>query len=191
MSSLEIEEVVLRVARALESSGVAYFLGGSMASSLQGEPRSTNDLDFVVDLHEEQVDQLATILGADFEVDPPSLREAARLKSSWHIYFLPSVLKIDLFIRRSSPFDDSEFSRCRLMEIKEGQQIQVKSPEDTILRKLLWFRAGGEVSTTQWRDVVEVLRVSAAGLDPSYLDHWAHSLGVTDLLARARAAAAR
>jgi hypothetical protein len=43
---LEVVEVALAVARALESIGVDYALGGSVATSLQGEPRSTNDIDF-------------------------------------------------------------------------------------------------------------------------------------------------
>jgi hypothetical protein len=34
-------DIALRVARALEAVNVDYFVGGSLASSLQGEPRST------------------------------------------------------------------------------------------------------------------------------------------------------
>jgi hypothetical protein len=45
-------DVALALARALEQLGISYFVGGSLASSLQGEPRSTNDVDFVVDLPE-------------------------------------------------------------------------------------------------------------------------------------------
>jgi len=63
----------------------------------------------------------------------------------------------------------------------------VKAPEDTILRKLLWYRAGGEVSDRQWRDVLGVLRVSGDVLDRRYLEEWATELGVLDLLERARA----
>ena len=65
----------------------------------------------------------------------------------------------------------------------------VKSPEDTVLRKLLWYRTGGEVSDRQWRDVVQVLRQSRSLIDPRYLDEWAVEIGVEDLLARARKAA--
>lgn len=65
----------------------------------------------------------------------------------------------------------------------------MKTPEDTVLRKLLWFRAGGEVSDRQWRDVVRVLRVSRTQIDPAYLDDWAGRFRVRDLLARARAEA--
>ena len=71
-----------------------------------------------------------------------------------------------------------------------GRGLWVKSPEDTVLRKLLWYRSGGEVSTTQWRDTVSVLRLSSEVLDDAYLVQWATSLGVADLLVRARAEAA-
>lgn len=187
MSPVEIEEVVLAVARALDATGTAYFLGGSMASSLQGEPRSTNDLDFVVDLQPQKVKALIEALGPDFDVDDEALLDAARRRSSWNIYFFPSAVKIDLFMRGSAPFDASEFARRRPVELRPGRSVMVKSPEDTVLRKLLWFRAGGELSTTQWRDVVEVLRVGGMNLDRAYLDEWAAALAVTELLTRARA----
>src|SRR5256885_1308825 len=61
-----------------------------------------------------------------------------------------------------------------------------KTPEDTILRKLEWYRAGGEVSEQQWRDVLGVLAVGRARLDDAYPDRWAASLQLADLLARAR-----
>ena len=38
-------DVALKVARALTAVAAEYFLGGSLASSLQGEPRATNDID--------------------------------------------------------------------------------------------------------------------------------------------------
>jgi hypothetical protein len=66
----------------------------------------------------------------------------------------------------------------------------VKSPEDTVVRKLLWYRDGGSVSERQWRDVVEMLRESGPALDAGYLERWASRLGVSDLLARARGEAA-
>lgn len=43
-------DVALRVANVLEELGVEYFVGGSLASSVDGEPRATNDIDFVIDL---------------------------------------------------------------------------------------------------------------------------------------------
>ena len=110
-------DVALGVARALERVGVGYFLGGSMASSVQGEPRSTNDIDFVVELEAQHVSAFELALGSEFDVDGQSLRDAAFQKTSWNIFHVPSMTKIDLFIRRPGDFDDSEFSRRKPIEI--------------------------------------------------------------------------
>jgi hypothetical protein len=64
--------------------------------------------------------------------------------------------------------------------------VVVKSPEDTVLRKLLWYREGDGISDRQWNDVIGVLRAQGARLDRDYLERWAAELGVADLLARAR-----
>jgi hypothetical protein len=63
----------------------------------------------------------------------------------------------------------------------------VKAPEDTILRKMLWFREGGEASDRQWRDILGVLRAQQGNLDLAYLRNWAIRLVLTDLLDRAMA----
>jgi hypothetical protein len=68
-------------------------------------------------------------------------------------------------------------------------RVPIASAEDTVLAKLEWFRRGGESSERQWWDIVGVLRVTS-NLDRPYLDRWAASLGVTDLLQRALADAA-
>ncbi|HLL02314.1 MAG TPA: hypothetical protein VK539_17140 [Myxococcaceae bacterium] len=184
-------DVALRVARAFDDLGLGYFLGGSFASSIQGEPRATNDIDFVVDLALAKVEPLVERLGPDFDVDAESLEEAVRLRRSWNIYYLPTAVKIDLFILQDSPFDRSEFSRRRPIEVRSGEAIVVKSAEDTVLRKLLWFVAGGGVSDRQWRDIVQVLRVSGPVINVDYLVHWAGQLGVSELLVRARDEAGR
>ena len=182
---MDVVDIALQVTEALERCGIGYFLGGSLASSFQGEPRATNDVDLVVDLQEGQVEALAAALGDDFDIDDVALRRAAVERSSWNVIYLPSATKIDLFILRASSFDRSEFVRRRRVEVRAGRALFVKSPEDTVLRKLLWYREGGEVSDRQWRDVVQVLRQSRALIDHRYLDEWAAELGVGDLLARA------
>jgi hypothetical protein len=182
-------DVALRVAAVLEDLGIEYALGGSLASSLQGEPRSTNDVDFAVRLEEHQVSPLVARLGPDFVVDEEGLRDAVRRRQSYQIYFLPFVLKIDLFMRGVSAFDRSEFARRVPVRVGERGRLYAASPEDNLLRKLLWFRDGGGVSDRQWRDVLGILRVSGAGLDRPYLQHWAMQLRVSDLLDEAFAQA--
>lgn len=185
-------DVALRVAAALEGLGCAYFIGGSIASSLQGEPRATNDIDIVVTLQPRQVRAFADALGPDFEVDVDMLRDALARGSCANIFYLPLVTKVDLFALGPSRFDESEFARRQPIAIRaSGETLYIKAPEDTVLRKLLWFQAGGEVSEKQWRDIIEVLRISGPQMDRAYLRHWAQVLRIPHLLDRAESEAAR
>jgi len=180
-------DIALKVARALTAAGAEYFLDGSLASSLQGEPRATNDIDFVIALPLGKIGELKAALGDDFEVDTDTLREAVLRARCANAFYLPVVTKIDFFGRGYEPFDESEFSRRRVMTVTtSGESLVVKSPEDTVLRKLLWFREGGEVSEKQWRDVVSVLKISGDRMDETYLTTWASRLELTQLVERAR-----
>jgi hypothetical protein len=117
-------------------------------------------------------------LGDQFAVDDEALAEAIRLRRSWTIFRLPSGLKIDLMLRQDSDYDREAFSRRRRFRIDVDIDPWVKSAADSVLKKLQWFKAGGSVSTTQWRDVVELLRVNGSRLDHSSIDRWAPRLDV-------------
>jgi hypothetical protein len=184
---LDAVDVALRVAAAIEKIGGAYFVGGSIASSLQGEPRATNDVDIVLEMSLGRIREFAEALGTDFEVDTDALKRALLNASTCNIFFLPVLTKVDLFGVGTTPYDEVEFSRRRPVVVREPNvELVLKSPEDTVLRKLWWFRQGGEVSDRQWRDVVQVMRFGAPNMEPMYMDRWANTLGVSDLLRLAR-----
>jgi hypothetical protein len=82
-------DVALRVAAAIELAGGSYFVGGSLASSLQGEPRATNDIDIVLTLPLGKIASFVQALGADFEVDVDMLRDALLHGQSANIFYLP------------------------------------------------------------------------------------------------------
>lgn len=171
----------------LERLGVRYQLGGSLASTIHGVPRQTHDVDVVAELRSEHAAALAAALGDAFYLDPERIRHAVATGTSCNLIHLASGVKIDLFPLGETPFDQEELARSQRVELGDPPRaVPVKSPEDTVLRKLLWFRAGGEVSDRQWSDVVGVLRTQGAQLDAGYLDRQAASLGVAGLLARAR-----
>lgn len=179
-------DLALRVGDVLDALGCDYFVGGSVASSLHGEPRATNDIDFVVAMRPQRVQAFAEKLGDDFEVDTDMLRDALIHGSCANFFYLPLVTKIDFFALGSARYDEMEFQRRQRVRVRStGETLFVKSPEDTVLRKLLWYRAGGEESSKQWRDVVEVLRISGPVLDLPYIERWAVELGTDDLLRRA------
>lgn len=188
----DVLDVALVVADALDATGTEYFVGGSVASSLHGEPRATNDIDFVVAMLGHCVRAFAEKLGSDFEVDQAMLRDALSRGGSANIFYLPMVTKIDIFGLGSAPYDEVEFARRRRVKVRaSGEELWIKSPEDTILRKLLWYREGGHVSHKQWRDVVEVLRIRGPIIERAYLDLWAARLDLEALLSRARSEAER
>lgn len=185
----DVVSVGAALGEALERVGVRYFVGGSVASSVHGAPRFTRDLDVVVDLSEAQVPAFVAAAGPDFDIDEESLREEAQRRGSWNIFHTPSMLKIDLFFLKGDPFSTSQLARRVALETAPGQKVFFASPEDTILRKLLWHREGNESSGQQVPDVVGIMKMKRGELDANYLEHWAARLGVTDLLARARAMA--
>lgn len=79
-------------------------------------------------------------------------------------------------------------TRRREEQIGLGEDVvtlYLCSPEDTILHKLQWYRAGGGVSDRQWSDVLGVLKVQTNALDRTYLRYWSGELGLTELLEQA------
>lgn len=182
-------DVLRDVCGILGSLGIRCVVGGSIASSVHGEARYTRDADIIVDLPMDRVEPLAKALEPRYYVSRDAMKEAVRRRDSFNAIEPESGFKVDFFILGRSAFDLEEFRRgVHEPNPPEGRPpIVYKTPEDTILRKLLWYRAGGEVSEQQWHDVLGVLAVGRGRLDVAYLDRWAAELGVTDLLAKARA----
>ena len=180
-------QVALRVADALESCGIAYVVGGSVASSITGEPRSTLDVDLAVAMTEQQVEPFVRELGDEFYAERDSLLRAIREKTSANLIHEETSIKVDLFISGRTPLDAQQMERRErvLVMADPKRYLYVYTAEDILLQKLRWYRDGGEVSDQQWRDVLGILRVQGELIDPTYLRRGASILGVSDLLERA------
>lgn len=176
------------VVEAMERLGVSYRIGGSVASSALGVPRSTLDVDLVCDLAAPQIDDFVAALEADYYIDADMIRDAVRRRASFNLIHLATMLKVDVFIVKAAPFDRASFARHvdrTLVDAPDARRYSFRSPEDVILRKLEWYRLGGEVSERQWSDAIGVLKVQHGTLDLDYLRMWAGEIGVLDLLERA------
>lgn len=176
------------VVAVFEALDIAHYVGGSLASSTHGMPRSTLDVDFVADLRPEHVQRFVEWLGSEYYLDEGHIRHAVEHRRSFNLIHLDSMFKVDIFVTKGRPFDRSALARAQYHPLgsdPEARPVRVASAEDTVLAKLEWYRAGGEASERQWSDVLGVLRTKAEALDRSYLEEQADGLGVRDLLDRA------
>lgn len=167
-----------------ERLNIPYYVSGSVASSLQGEVRFTQDLDLAIDLQPEQGLLLIEALSPDFYISEVAVNEAIQgITTSFNVIHLQAIEKADIFISGKDEFSVSKMNRRQLYQVEENQSsFYVCSPEDTILQKLLWLKMGQDQSQKQWRDVLGVLKLQGEGLDFAYLGVWGERLGVKKLL---------
>lgn len=187
-TSNDLVEALVPVVEGMERLGVTYRIGGSVASAVLGVPRSTLDVDVVCDLGEPQVERFVAALERDYYVDREAVRAAVHTRRPFNLIHLTTMLKVDVFVVRDGAFDRVSFERHvdrALSDAPNARRFAFRAPEDVILRKLEWYRPGGEVSERHWADVVGVLRVQGDALDFAYLRRWAPDLGVLDLVERA------
>jgi hypothetical protein len=177
-----------RIVAALDRAEIPHMLAGSFASTLHGIPRSTHDIDLVVDPTPPKLDALLRGLPRDrFYVSAEAARDAIARRSSFNVIDLASAWKIDLIVRRDRPFSKAEFARRQATEIL-GVRVFAATAEDTIVAKLEWARLGE--SERQLRDVAGVIEMSGAALDRGYIERWVSELRVGDLWERAQQMAA-
>ena len=95
--------VAWTVSKALDAIGVVNTIGGSLAASFAGEPRSTIDIDIVASLEEFHAAQLVAALADAFYIDESSLRRAIRERTSTNLIHEATQLKVDLFVAGGTP----------------------------------------------------------------------------------------
>jgi hypothetical protein len=180
-------EVTLVVTGVFERLGVPYLIGGSLASTLYGMVRTTQDSDIIAEMRPEHIQPVVSALEAVFYLDQEMIAESIQRNSSFNIIHRETMFKVDVFIPRPRPFLKSQLARARRQTFTLGKEVSAKfaSPEDTILSKLEWYRMGADASDRQWRDILGVLKTKAGDIDLEYLYHWARELKVSDLLERA------
>ena len=171
---------------ALEKCEVRYAIGGSWASTAFGEPRFTNDVDILADFTPHTLDRFLHELPPIFFADAEEAQKALRLGRPFNVIYMPTAFKFDLFPARAFPLGIQELDRAVFLAdngLSEDPAPFV-TPEDILLAKLHWFRAGGEVSDVQWRDIQGIVRGRRETLDRVYLEQSASRLRVEGLLER-------
>ena len=181
--------VVARIASAFDSLSIPYIVGGSLASSVYGIPRATQDVDLVAEIRTEHIEPLVAALADEFYIDADMIADAINRRASFNVVHLGTMFKADVFIAGRDSWTREELKRGRIEQFeiaKRSVAIRFASPEDTLLHKLVWYKLGNEISERQWRDVIGILKIQGPSLDDRYLDTWADAIDVVSLLTRAR-----
>jgi hypothetical protein len=174
------------VIECFEELGIAYYIGGSVASSAYGIARATMDVDLVAKVEIRQLNRLVKVLETDYYIDAEMIRDAIHRRSSFNLIHLETMIKIDIFIVKDRPYDLQALTRRQpdTLDEESSRKFYLSSPEDIILNKLQWYQIGGGISEQQWKDVLGVLKVQGDKLDLEYLKYWASRLNLSDLLNR-------
>ncbi len=172
------------VVQSLQSLGVRFYIGGSVASSFHGAVRSTMDVDLVCELTELDVAKFLKLVGDEFYVSEQAARDAIRRKACFKLIHLPTSFKVDMFVSRQRPFDlqATSIAQTGLLGQHEPLAVPIATAEDMIIVKLEWYRLTNHTSERQWDDVSRLLSLLSDTADLDYLAQTAKSVGVADLL---------
>ena len=173
------EELLVDCLVRLEGSGIDYMLVGSMAGNYWGVPRSTHDIDFVVEYESEQVSRIVDAFKDSFFIQEISVESGLRPPYQFNALDNRSALKVDFFRVAGDEYEFERFRRKRRVTLFD-QPAWIAAPEDVLLHKLRWHLMSP--TDRQLTDARGILLVSGEELDREYMEHWAQQIGVSDLL---------
>ncbi len=173
-------DILNLVASRLEKEKISYMLTGSFASGHYAEPRTTRDLDLVIELQSEDAGRVFQTFNSDFYVDLDMIKEATKHRHMFNMIHLGSNIKIDFIIRKNEPYRILEFGRRKVIDFG-GIKVWCVSPEDLILSKLNWAKES--FSELQLRDVKSILK-KIKNLDQNYLNEWIEKLDLKEVYSK-------
>lgn len=177
---MELYDLLAQVVETFERLRIPYLVTGSVASMAYGEPRLTNDIDVVARIQEADIPGLLSAFPThDFYLSEEAIREAIRRQGQFNIIHPGSGLKVDVIIRKETPFDRSRFARARVLRPSESYEAAFASAEDVIIKKMEYYREGG--SEKHLRDITGMLKVSGDEIDQAYIAEWTDRLGLHDI----------
>ena len=187
MDEISDIEVLRDFTDILERLGISYAIGGSMASSIYGMVRFTQDADITVVPFAKQADELYQLLKERYYISKEAMNTALIQRGSFNVIHLESPFKIDIFICKDTAFEKQLILRRKLLRFSDSvdKNFAVVSPEDIVLLKLRWYLEGGQISDRQWQDILGILAVQKKNLDFEYLNRWTAILGINELFQKA------
>jgi len=171
-------ELFLLFVRPLNSLGIRYIIGGSVAAIFYGEPRLTHGIDFVVFLNEQDAQRLASAFRSPDFYFPPLENVLAETRREKHGHFniihTATGFKADIYLSGRDELNIWGFRMRRQIQF-ENETVILAPPEYVVIRKLEYYREGG--SEKHLRDIRSILSISREQLDLPILNEWIRKLG--------------
>lgn len=179
---MTLAEFLAVVVKQLDDALIEYMIAGSVASSIHGEPRTTRDIDIVIEVTEASLRALFSSLdrNAIYVDEQQSEQQGVAAGDMFNLLDMHGGWKVDLIVRKARSFSKVEFARRRRADVF-GVSVMVATAEDVVLSKLEWAARSG--SSRQVDDARGIVAVQGWALDREYLRLWAAELGVSELLA--------
>ena len=171
----------------LDKLNIPYAIGGSIASSLYGRVRFTQDADITVMALDNKTDPFYSLTKRHFYISKSAMHQAIRNKTSFNVIHTQTAFKIDVFVAQDNEFNNNLLQRAKKIKLSEDTEktFSVVSAEDIVLLKLMWYKQTDCTSERQWSDILSVLTAQASTIDFEYLKTWAAKLALNDLLQKA------
>jgi hypothetical protein len=178
---VEQADLLTKVAETLTKLRVPYAVVGSIASSMYGEPRNTNDIDIVLDLQPDHVLPFCEEFPSpEFYLSRTAVESAVTKRFQFNIIHPGSGFKIDCILAGSDAFDANQLSRAINLSLeKDSSAIRFATAEDVILKKMEYFRLGQ--SEKHARDILGILREQGDRIDREYIRQWAETMGLSEI----------
>lgn len=173
----EQNDVLKDCTERLDKLGIPYMLTGSMALVHYAMPRTTTDIDIIIELSIKEVENFIREFEPSYYVPHNGVKDAIYRNRMFNILNQQTIIKVDCVIRKSDEFSLKAFERRKKVNYTDDFEVWIVSKEDLILSKLNW--AKDSHSEMQMRDVASILR---NGYDEKYVNYWIVILGLEDIL---------
>jgi len=176
-TNLGFDHFIDLVLEALNAADIDYLIGGAVATWAWGEPRTTQDLDLVVDLPLEAMADLSKelekrdmLVPVEVLIDLMIENRADLPVNAIHMH---SGYKAELFLLKpGDAFREMNLKRRRLVDFGPPLGlVYVHAPEDLILNKLHYFTISQQ--PRHIRDIAGIVLNQGEALDYEYIDQWA------------------
>jgi hypothetical protein len=183
---MSVANLLASIIASLNEAEIPHMVAGSFASTYHGEPRTTQDIDIVIDPTRSALEKFVGGLPVErYYADLDAALDALARRGIFNVVDMDTGWKVDFIVRKQRRFSIEEFSR-REPTVMLGIEVFVATAEDTIVAKLEWAREGQ--SERQLRDVESILAVSGDHLDRAYVEGWVAELGLAELWSRVQGA---